>query len=229
MGSFLPWKCNTFVIRLFKQNLFQSKLNSISSRATIFLFSFYPHACRLYNRKCIKDFLKIPWATFYLGSFQSLRTLQSLLLLCVTSFPLLRCHRHFSIDTFGPTNRHQTSPLLLVRLVFHFCNSKPADREDGDLSLTPWAALFGLVGGFYEVPPLVPTPMTYVPLDSTTHCVQMVATDVLSRGASRRQGPRTHRRAPGSAGSHGAIGERGKGRTGYLKEIPAKALSPSET
>lgn len=151
------------------------------------------------------------------------------LLLCVTSFPLLRCHRHFSIDTFGPTNRHQTSPLLLVRLVFHFCNSKPADREDGDLSLTPWAALFGLVGGFYEVPPLVPTPMTYVPLDSTTHCVQMVATDVLSRGASRRQGPRTHRRAPGSAGSHGAIGERGKGRTGYLKEIPAKALSPSET
>lgn len=60
----------------------------------------------------------------------------------------------------------------------------PAHREDGDLSLTPWAAFFGLVGGFYEMPPLVPTPMTHVPLNSTAHCVQMVATDVLSWGAT---------------------------------------------
>lgn len=87
----------------------------------------------------------------------------------------------------------------------------PANREDGDLSLTPCMALFGLVGGSYEVPPFVPTPMTHVPLDSTAHCVQMVAADVLPRGASWRQGPRAHRRAPGSAGSHWAkVGKKEK-------------------
>ena len=58
----------------------------------------------------------------------------------------------------------------------------PAHREDGDLSLAPRAALFGLVGGFYEVPPLVPTPMTHVPLNRTPHCVQMVAADMLPWG-----------------------------------------------
>lgn len=60
----------------------------------------------------------------------------------------------------------------------------PANGEDRDFSLTPRVALFGLVGGSYEVPPFVPTPLTHIPLDSPAHRVQMVATDVLPRGAS---------------------------------------------
>lgn len=101
----------------------------------------------------------------------------------------------------------------------------PAHREDGDLSLAPRAALFGLVGGFYEVPPLVPTPMTHVPLNRTPHCVQMVAADMLPWGDPWWQGPGAHWRAPRSAGRHWAKIGRKKGR-GYLKEI-ATPFAPS--
>lgn len=76
------------------------------------------------------------------------------------------------------------------------------------------------------MPPLVPTPTTHIPLDRTAHCVQMVATDVLPWGATWRQGPRAHRWAPRSAGGHRAkVGREKKGRIGYLKETPAKAIS----
>lgn len=101
----------------------------------------------------------------------------------------------------------------------------PAHREDGDLSLAPRAALSGLVGGFYEVPPLVPTAMAHILLDGTPHCVQMVAADVLPWGAPRGQGPGAHRRAPRSAGRHWAKTGRKKGK-GYLEEI-ATPFAPS--
>lgn len=103
----------------------------------------------------------------------------------------------------------------------------PAHRQDSDLSLTPWTAFFGLVGRFYEVPSLVPTPMTHIPLDGTAHCVQMVATDVLPWSATWGQGPGAHRGAPRSAGSHRAkVQRKGDGRTDYLKETPAKQSAP---
>lgn len=53
--------------------------------------------------------------------------------------------------------------------------------------------------------------MTHVPLDSTTHCVQMVAADVLPWGATWRQGPGAHRRAPRSArGRRAKVGKKKK-------------------
>lgn len=64
MSSFSPWKCNTFFVSFvfffLNQNLFQSKLSSVSSIATIVPFSFHPHACRLHHRNCIKDKKIIP-------------------------------------------------------------------------------------------------------------------------------------------------------------------------
>lgn len=104
------------------------------------------------------------------------------LLLCVTSFSLHRGHGHVPVDTLSPTDRHQTSPLLLVRPVLHFCNSEPAHRENSDLPLAAWPALFRLVGRFYEVPSLVPAALTHIPFNSTSHCVQMVTADMLPRG-----------------------------------------------
>lgn len=76
----------------------------------------------------------------------------------------------------------------------------------------------------------MPTALAHIPFNDTSHCVQMVATDMLPRGASWWQGPRTHRWAPWGARGHRAKGreekEKEKGKNGYFEEMPVKAAFP---